>query len=180
MNHCYGLIICCWLPFLYVCLLILPYNMRKPLLVGCIILSAALHAQIQLPKEYVCSKNTDWSRVIFTGTHNLVMMEAMARSMADVPAVITYYKSLGYPFSFQKALDGLWWGTGIYKRQAYYIVIEPATLFAFTAIATDPTGSDFSKFSSWLIAAIRSERKKKGDKNYSLTDYRGVSCTPKQ
>ena len=108
------------------------------------------------------------------------MMEAMARSMADVPAVIAYYKSLGYPFSFQKASDGLWWGTGLYKEQAYYIVIEPATLFAFTAISTDPAGSDFSKFSTWLITAIRSEKKRNGGKIFTFTDYRGVSCQPKQ
>ena len=178
MNHGYGLIICCWLPFLYVCFLILSYNMRKLLLVGCVVLFSAIKAQIRLPREYVCSKNTDWSRVIFTGNNNVVMMEAMARSMADVPAVIAYYKSLG--FSFQKASDGLWWGTGLYQGQAYYIVIEPATLFAFTAISTDPPDADFSKFSSWLITAIRAEKKRNGGKNFILTDYKGVSCKPKQ
>ena len=132
-------------------------------------------SQISLPKSFSCVTSDIHQRENYFSDGNYRFhSEAWGREVQDPSEMKGLMEdNYGHKIVFNKTKDNLYWGTGIYNGEYKYIVIIPDALT--TVVLSSPKkGTQFSNYSTWLLQQIRNNHS--GDKEYYLTNYKGISC----
>ena len=133
------------------------------------------HSQIVLAKGFQCNTSEDHYRFdFFTDGTFKFHSDAWGREVDDPAALKAYTESnFEYKLKFSKTKDNLYWGTGRYNGQYFYVIIVPESLVT-VSVSPAVNNTQFSNHSSWLLQQVRNNRR--SDKDYYFTNYLGKSC----
>jgi hypothetical protein len=155
------------------------HTMKTKILLSLIFLfclSFSSYSQIALPKQFNCVLSNDgWRWNYFTDGVYQFNADAWGNGV-ESPKELPGYLSDLYKrkLIFRKTKDGLWWGTGKYEGNYYYIVVIPQRLTTVTLKAMT-NGVQFSNYSSWLLQQVRNNISSGSD--FHLVNYQGKECT---